>query len=239
MRDYDALEVGVDKRFSNNWGLRGSYTLSRLYGNYSGLSQSDENGRTQPNIGRNFDYSVMSFDQNGDSVLGRLATDRPHQFKLQGLYSFNFGTTVGANYYLASGTPVSREARFFPPSNYPVIYQGRLSDGRTPTFSQTDAYLQHELKLGGEKRIILSLNVINLFDQKIATFKFQSQLASGQGISITEQQFFNGVNTQALIASQNLLLDPRFLQEGTGSATIAGQGFQVQRSMRFGVKFSF
>ena len=86
VRDYDALEVGVDKRFSNNWGLKGSYTLSRLYGNYSGLSQSDENGRTQPNIGRNFDYTVMSFDADGDAVFGRLATDRPHQFKLQGIY---------------------------------------------------------------------------------------------------------------------------------------------------------
>ena len=239
VRDYDALEVGLDKRFSNNWSLRGSYTLSRLYGNYSGLSQSDENGRTQPNIGRNFDYTVMSFDETGEPVLGRLATDRPHQLKVQGIYAFNFGTTVGANYYLASGTPVSREARFFPPSNYPVIYMGRLSDGRTPVFSQTDLYLQHELKLGGEKRISFSFNVLNLFDQKTATFKYQAQLASGQGISVTEQQFYSGVNTQALIAAQNLQLDPRFLQEGTGSATVPGQGFQVQRQARFGVKFSF
>ncbi len=239
VRDYDALEVGVDKRFSNNWSLRGSYTLSRLYGNYSGLSQSDENGRTQPNIGRNFDYTVMSFDETGTPVLGRLATDRPHQLKVQGIYSFDFGTTIGANYYLASGTPVSREARFFPPSNYPVIYMGRLSDGRTPVFSQTDLYLQHELKLGGEKRLAFTFNVLNLFDQDAATFKFQSQLASGQGINVTEQQFYAGVNTQALIASQNLLTDPRFLQEGTGSATVPGQGFQAQRSARFGVKFSF
>ena len=77
---------------------------------------------------------------------------------------------------------MSREARFIPPSNYPVIYLGRLSDGRTPIVLADRLYLQHELKLGGEKRISLSLNVINLFDQKTATFKFQSQLASGQGI---------------------------------------------------------
>jgi len=239
VRDYDALELGVDKRFSNNWGLKGSYTLSRLYGNYSGLSQSDENGRTQPNIGRNFDYPLMSFDENGDVVLGRLATDRPHQFKLQGIYAFNFGTTVGANYYLASGTPVSREARFIPGSNYPVQYLGRLSDGRTPVFSQTDLNVQHALKLGGDRQIVLSFNVINLFDQKTATFKFQSQLAAGQAIDIPESQFYQGINTQALIAAQGLRIDPRFLQEGTGSATIVGAGFQVQRSARFGVKFSF
>jgi hypothetical protein len=239
VRDYDALEVGADKRFSNNWSLRGSYTLSRLYGNYSGLSQSDENGRTQPNIGRNFDYPLMSFDERGEVVLGRLATDRPHQFKLQGIYAFDFGTTVGANYHLSSGTPVSREARFIPGSNYPVQYLGRVSDGRNPVFSQTDLYLQHEFKLGGEKRVSLSFNVLNLFDQKTATFTFQSQLASGQAIDIPESQFYRGINTQQLIAAQGLLIDPRFLQEGTGSAIVPGQGFQVQRQARFGVKFSF
>jgi hypothetical protein len=239
VRDYDALEVGLDKRFSNNWSLSGSYTLSRLYGNYSGLSQSDENGRTQPNIGRNFDYSLMSFDETGEPVFGRLATDRPHQVKVQGVYAFDFGTTIGANYYIASGTPVSREARFIPGSNYPVIYAGRLSDGRTPVFSQTDLYLQHAFKFGGDKGFIVSANVINLFDQSTATFKFQSQLASGQAIDVPETVFYNGINTQQLIAAQGLLLDPRFLQEGTGSATIVGQGFQVQRSIRLGVKFTF
>jgi hypothetical protein len=66
----------------------------------------------------------MSFDEKGDVVLGRLATDRPHQFKLQGIYAFNFGTTLGANLYLASGTPVSREARFIPGSNYPFSTWG-------------------------------------------------------------------------------------------------------------------
>ncbi len=54
---------------------------------------------------------------------------------------------------------MTREVRFIPPSNYPVLYLGRLSDGRTPTFSQTDLFLQHEFKLGGDKRISVSLNV--------------------------------------------------------------------------------
>ncbi len=35
-RDYDALELVATKRFSNNWFADVSYTLSRLYGNYSG-----------------------------------------------------------------------------------------------------------------------------------------------------------------------------------------------------------
>jgi Carboxypeptidase regulatory-like domain/TonB dependent receptor/TonB-dependent Receptor Plug Domain len=239
VRDYDAVEASFDKRFADNWSLRASYTWSRLHGNYSGLSQSDENGRVTPNIGRNFDYTVMSFDETGQPVFGALATDRPHQFKLQGIYDFKFGTTVGANYFIASGVPVSREARFFPPSNYPVTYLGRLSDGRTPVLSQTDLFVQHQFRIGGDRTIGVSLNVINLFDQSIATNRFQAELASGQGINITEAQFFQGVNTQALITAQNLLRDPRFLMNGQTSATLGGAGFQVQRAARIGVKFSF
>jgi hypothetical protein len=41
-RQYDALELGYNKRFANNWFFSANYTLSRLYGNYSGLASSDE-----------------------------------------------------------------------------------------------------------------------------------------------------------------------------------------------------
>ncbi len=66
VRDYDAVELTIDKRLSNRWSARASYTISRLYGNYPGLSQTDENGRTSPNVGRSFDYPLMAFDGNGD-----------------------------------------------------------------------------------------------------------------------------------------------------------------------------
>src|SRR5262249_45645360 len=48
-RKYDGVEFAFDKRFANNWYFRGTYLYSRLWGNYTGLSQSDENGRTDPN----------------------------------------------------------------------------------------------------------------------------------------------------------------------------------------------
>ena len=64
---------------------------SRLFGNYSGLSQSDENGRTSPNVGRLFDYPLMMFQDGGDPAYGPLATDRPHQFKTQFIYVFAVG----------------------------------------------------------------------------------------------------------------------------------------------------
>ena len=137
VRDYDSVEFTFNKRFANNWSAYASYMWSRLYGNYSGLSQSDENGRTSPNVGRAFDYPLMMFNGQGQPEYGLLGTDRPNQFKAQGIYSFDFGTSVGADLYLASGIPVTRELAVIPPNNFPVQYLGRLSDGRMPMYSQT------------------------------------------------------------------------------------------------------
>src|SRR5262249_55626286 len=44
IREYTAFELRVDKRLSKNWCANGSWTHSKLYGNYSGLASSDENG---------------------------------------------------------------------------------------------------------------------------------------------------------------------------------------------------
>ncbi len=74
VRDYDSVELALEKRLANRWFLRGSYLWSRLYGNYAGLSQSDENGRTSPNVGRLYDYPMMMFRDGGDAVYGRLPT---------------------------------------------------------------------------------------------------------------------------------------------------------------------
>ncbi len=233
VRDYDAVEFLFDKRLSNNWTLRTSYTFSRLYGNYSGLSQSDENGRTSPNVGRAFDYPLMAFDGDGQPVYGLLATDRPHQFKLQGFYDFTFGTTVGLNFYGASGVPVTREAAAIQGNNFPIQYKGRLSDGRTAVFSQTGVFIQHRFDFNG-KGLQLSMNVDNLFDQEGETDKFRTQLAVGEAVDFDEPDFFAGrINFDQEIANlgpANLVIDPRFLQTSA---------FQAPRVIRFNVKFLF
>jgi hypothetical protein len=230
VRDYDSVEFVWNKLLANNWSLRTSYMWSRLYGNYSGLSQSDENGRTSPNVGRVFDYPLMMFSQSGDPEYGLLPTDRPHQFKAQGLYVFNFGTSVGANFYASSGIPVTREISVIPPNNFPMQYLGRGSDGRMPVYSQTDIFVQHEFKMGGSKRLQLSLNVINLFNQKTATNR-SITYNDANGVLFDEASFYaNGVNMQQLIQQQGIVQNPLFLKDS---------GYQGQLAGRFGVKFLF
>jgi len=229
VRDYDSVEFAFDKRLANNWYLRTTYLWSRLYGNYSGLSQSDENGRTSPNIGRLYDYPLMMFQDGGGPALGLLPTDRPHQFKTQFIYQFGFGTSIGANQYVASGLPVTREIGIYPPNTLPVQYLGRGSDGRTPVYSQTDFFVQHGFKVGG-RELQLSLNVLNLLNQDTAVSKFSTYQYSG-GVVPDEDAFYAGRQTLAsLITSQRVPRDPRFLMDN---------GFQLPIQARVGVKFLF
>jgi hypothetical protein len=229
VRDYDAVQASFNKRMSDRWALRVSYLWSRLYGNYTGLAQGDENGRTSPNVGRSYDYPLISFNENGQANLGPLPTDRPHQFKTQLVYDFPFGLSTGLVGFVASGTPISRIATFLPPNNFPVQYLGRGSDGRTDTLSQVDLNLVQEFKLGGAKRLQVMANVLNLLDQQASVNKSSAELEA-DGVSIDENVFYRGIDTQALIASQHLVRDPRFLKDSA---------FQSPREIRLGVRLVF
>ncbi len=229
-RDYDSVEFSFEKRFADHWYLRSSYLWSRLYGNYSGLSQSDESGRTSPNVGRLYDYPLMMFADGGKAVLGPLPTDRPSQFKTQFIYQFGFGTSVGLDQYVASGLPVTREIGIYPPNTLPVQYLGRGSDGRTPTYSQTNLQVQHSFRAGGSRSVQAYLNVLNLFNQDTAISRNSTYQYTG-GVIPDEAAFYAGRETLAsLITSQGVIRNPMFLMNN---------GFQAPLQARFGVKFLF
>jgi outer membrane receptor protein involved in Fe transport len=213
IRDYDGLEFRVRKRLSNHWSLDGSYLLSRLWGNYSGLASSDENGRTSPNVERMFDGIYMSFDETGRPLYGRLQTDRPHQFKLQGTYDLPWGTGIGVTYFLASGTP---QQSTFTMKSVPVFDGGRGNLGRTSAFSQTDLFVWHQLRFPGTSHLQVGVSIDNLFDQDTGSRLFTTRYRDP--LPVGDVQFFNGVDTAALvqqlnsdnITSNNIRTDARF-----------------------------
>jgi outer membrane receptor protein involved in Fe transport len=181
-RNYNALELTFNRRMSNSWFAGGSYVLSRLTGNYPGTVNTDEvvaPGRvyigsqealgqvTRPgsNATRAWDLDELMFDAHGNlGVDGVLPTDRTHVFKLYGSYMFHFGTTAGLNFLGGSGTPVSTSV--YTSNQIPVLVEGRGDLGRTAFLTQTDVFVSHDLKLGGEKRLRVELNVQNLFNQQ-------------------------------------------------------------------------
>ncbi len=139
------------------------------------------------------------------------------------------------NQYVASGLPVTRELGIYPGNNLPVQYLGRMSDGRTPAFSQTDLLLQHEFRIAGQRRLQLSLNLLNLFNQDTAIARFSTyQQVNGVtplGPDGSEEAFYRGqLNLADLIVSQGVARDPRFLRDSA---------FQAPLQARFGVKFLF
>jgi hypothetical protein len=224
-RQYDGLELTFDRRFSNNWGLFGSYTYSRLYGNYSGLASSDENGRTSPNVNRFFDHIENTFDRNGNLVLGRLGTDRPHQFKGQFVYRFNWDMTLGLNQRLSSGIPISEEALVG--ANVPFFPFGRGSLGRTDVVSQTDLSLFQDVRLAGTS-FRVGVTVLNLWDQDTVTRVDNTRMVGS--LPLTSQQFFAGFDYESMLQARPNLLDPKYLQPNQ---------FQAPREVRLLVRWEF
>jgi hypothetical protein len=229
-RDYDSVEFALTKNMSHNYYLRLSYMWSRLYGNYSGLDQTDENGRQSPNTGRLYDYPLMSFDQSANDVEGPLATDRPHQFKAQFIYSMSKGFSVGVNEFIASGIPKTSEMPVISSSAYPLFYKGRGDAGRMPMYSQTDLFIQQEFKIGGDRRFQAYFNLLNLFNQSNGTNFFATVLASGKTLDFSEQAFYEKQLPAFDTLAANILKDPRYMQT---------TGFQTPIQARFGVKFLF
>ena len=223
----DGVEFRLRKRLSHRWSTDTSFLLSRTYGNYSGLASSDENGRTSPNVDRNFDGLYMSFDQTGKPLYGKLPTDRPFTFKSTTTYDLPWGTNLGAFFFAGSGQPLSSQVTIV---GVPVYYLGRGNLGRTPTYSQTDLQVQHGFRLPGHTRVDVAANIINLFDQD--TFTNIQNTPYRDAIPINSQTgFFNGFDADAIAAATpSIRKDPRYRQ---------ASAFQGARSMRFNVRFTF
>jgi hypothetical protein len=227
IRQYDALEIGYDRRFSNNWFFTANYTLSRLWGNYPGLGSSDEItlpttgsssataqqsagsiARPGSNASRAWDLDELLWDAHGHLVEGRLATDRPHVVKLYGAYRAPFGTQFGAFFYGGSGTPMTTYVMSQNTSGgVGSMVEGRGDMGRTPVYTRTDALISHDVPLSGNKHMKVEFNVLNLFNQKTNRYTFnglnRGSGAGGQRLSaavdLSKQDLTKGYDYNALI----------------------------------------
>ena len=186
-REYNALEFSFTKRFSRNYFFSANYTLSRLFGNYSGLANSDyfdggtANGasadRSDPGVNRFYDWSLAGYTSQGGSDAGVLATDRTHVFKAYGGYSFDwFGskaneTMLSFFQVVQSGTPQTTAVEALEGSGMFIVYTKRNDLGRTPRFSQTDLSASHTYKFGRDDRfkVVGDITMNNAFNQRTVT----------------------------------------------------------------------
>lgn len=90
-RKYDAVTLQFDREFDGVWSLSGSYTWTKLRGNYEGGVKSD-NGQTDTGLTTDFDLPGLALGQFGPSP-----NERTHNFKLFGSYKLTDWFTFGAN----------------------------------------------------------------------------------------------------------------------------------------------
>jgi hypothetical protein len=186
-----------------------SYTWSRLYGNYSGLASSDEQGRKTPGVSRYFDGWFLLYNQFGEIESGFLRTDRTHQFKCYGAYAFDFGLTLGFNAYAVSGVPIQTEIYLNGMQGfYPL---GRAREGRTPWLWQIDLYAEYNLKLSNTFTLQFNLNIINLTDNDTA--QTRCMLYNDAVIYLSERQILDGFDYAQVISDKGAHLYPLYNME--------------------------
>jgi len=263
-RTYKALQLEYDTRFIRNFNLNLNYTLSRLWGNYSGLAGPDEltaagGSRNDPNVLRDFDEPWVGFTASGQQAIGILPLDRTHVFKASGTYSFDWwgsktnSTDLSFFTTAQSGTPLTTFVNIF---GIPIPQTQRGDLGRSPMFTQTDLNFTHRYRFGRDDRFTFAVdfNVINVFNEN-------NWLAVNQNLS-SPYFALDPVDvspTGNIVEAVNTLTSRGILQQydqgvircsedpncdvpvswATNAAFNKPIAFQEPRSIRFGFRFLF
>ncbi len=224
--NYDALNLSVEKRYANNWSLRGAYSLS-----YSrGVTAGQENTP---------DLQVGS-DLNLDEWYAASPTDRRHNFTMSGRYEVPklTGLSLSGTLRMLSGTPFTiqddtldtdlNRINFQPapagtynafPAAGPYVMkdvenEGGRNGARGPGFVQLDLRAGYRLRLGARRTLDAFVDVFNVTNR--ANFEAPANATTGAGS--------NGGNMR--ITADFLRL----------KALVGGTGFprQAQVGLRFG-----
>lgn len=181
-RTYDAVTLTASKRLAKNWMFQGSYTYSRLIGNYNGLYDPD-NQYAAPNGSTQYDTPDLILNKRGP-----LANDRPHSGHIDAAYQVptRAGTvTFGLSFSAYSGVPRNYVAALFSGQQL-VFLLPRGSAGRTPAVTQTDFKISYRRELTKTASLEAFFNLFNILDERTAlmlddnyTFDAASPIVNG------------------------------------------------------------
>jgi len=235
-REYYALNLNVEKRFSNNWQAGASYTWSQMKGNYGGLSSSDENGRNSPNVERYWDLFYERYDSHGKPLDNILPSDRTHFMKVYGSYAFPFGLTVGMVANGRSGLPRNTIIGASRMAIYPEGYNDLGK--RLPFTMWADAYVEYTLRISSRFKVNLNATISNITNT--STIQGYYDRPNYRAIVWTQEQIASATLNWKDYVAQNIP-DPRYQQWTTkfGYRDAAGRQYGDLRSWRFGVRLSF
>jgi outer membrane receptor protein involved in Fe transport len=164
VRDYNALQFTVSRRFSQKLYVQGSYTYSKTSGNYPGLISYD-NGQVDPNISSQYDLIELLGNR-----IGPLPQDRPHAVKVDGYYTFDLKKhgelTIGARARMTSGLPMNALAGhyLYGPNESMLLPRGQL--GRTDLDHGLDLRVVYGRNLRRNMKLEVFADAYNIYNNQ-------------------------------------------------------------------------
>jgi hypothetical protein len=223
-RTYDAITLSAVKRVSRGWMFSGSYTYSRLIGNYNGLFDAD-NTYFAPNGSNFYDTPELVLNRRGP-----LANDRPHSGHVDGYYQVPVGkgsVMAGLSFSAYSGVPRNYVSQWVQ-GIQDIFLLPRGAAGRTPTVTQADAKLGYHRELTKNTAFEAFIDFFNVLNQRTAlqmddnyTFENAAPIVNG--------------NTNDLKYAKNISGAPILKNPNFGHGTV----FQAPFHGRIGLRFLF
>lgn len=189
-RDYDGVEVTVNKRYSHGWQMQASYVYQKSRGMIATDFNSTWSGSSlydQPNAHIN--------------IFGRFPDERTHQIKLQGMVQLPWGVTLGGYARFLSGNRYTRGIRSQDlgvslGQGPTTIYAEQRGSRRLPEVSILDLRLEKKFRIS-RTSLGVFVDLFNVFNDNKATSVYT--ISSNPGIKFETMQS---------------IMDPRILRIG-------------------------
>lgn len=201
-RTYNAVDLTLNRAWTDDWSMSATYTWSQSYGNTEGLVKSD-NAQDDAGLTQDFDFPELM-----DGADGYLPNDRRHMFKIFGAYAVTEDFTVGANFTVESGRPLNKFGVGHPngqPSYGDTYYtlnsdgtsydfNPRGSDGRTDWVYRLDLSASYMIQVS-ELDVLLKANIYNVFDSSATTRQVETYELNSPGTIDTDFGTITGYQT--------------------------------------------
>jgi Carboxypeptidase regulatory-like domain/TonB dependent receptor len=232
VRNYDAIQITANQRFSKSAMLLASYTYSRSKGNFPGLF-STETGQLDPNLTSMYDLPDLMANR-----YGAMGLDRPHSLKVDGFYQFDFKkaglVVLGASFRGQSGIAHNTLGAHWAYGADESYMLSRGSTNRSPFTWTADMKATYGRRIGKSQTVDVFVDVFNLFNN-------QEELDSDERYTRSNANPIVGGTPDDLLHSKTL--DANGLETNVTPTLNANYGNLVSRqaplSMRFGLRYTF
>ncbi len=163
---YNGLLLTFNKRWADRWQAVMSYTLSKAEGLIT--SNGAAPNSTQTTAAFAGSRSRFGRDPNDlTNATGNLLNDRTHMFRVQTAFEIpKVDVLVGAAVQYLTGKPYAAQANVRLPQGTRQVYLESLGSRRLPPQTLLDLRISKIFRIGGERRIEVLADILNLFQEK-------------------------------------------------------------------------